>query len=275
MSTRVNGQAADTVSAHDRGLSYGDGLFETMRRVRGGWPLWSRHMQRLDEGCRRLGLPAPDSAWLARECELACDGMSDAVLRLTVTRGLGPRGYAPPASPEPSCIVRAGPLPELRRDWYHHGVTVRRCRTRLAAQPRLAGIKHLNRLEQVLARSEWQDPDIAEGLMCDFEGHVVSATAANLFAVLGGELTTPALDACGVAGVARAEVLAQCPAAAVRPVAWSELADAGEVFLTSSVRGILPVGRIAGAEQQYPVGPACRQLQAHWRAAGILPECGA
>ena len=270
--TRINGQVADRVPATDRGLSYGDGLFETMRCHAGRFPLWARHMQRLALGCQRLRILLPDADFLAAECAAVIADLDQAVVRLAVTRGSGPRGYAVPGTVEPTVIVQAAPAPKLRRDWYHHGIRVHLCTTRLAAQPLLAGIKHLNRLEQVLARSEWQDDNLAEGLVCDADENLISATAANVFAVLEGELCTPSLQQCGVAGVARAELLARHQDVVVRPIRIEELRQAAEIFLTSSVRGIVPVTGIPAWQVDYPLGPRSVALSAEWQAAGFMPE---
>ncbi|WP_049620868.1 aminodeoxychorismate lyase [Frateuria defendens] len=267
----VDGQAQDRVSVFDRGLSYGDGLFETLRFEAGEAPLWPRHMQRLASGCERLGLPAPDAALLREEARAVSAGLAQAVVRITVTRGTGARGYAPPAMVQPTRIVAAFPLPPLPAAHYRHGIRMRLCRLRLAEQPLLAGMKHLNRLEQVLARAEWSDPAIAEGLLCDATGRAISATMMNLFAVLDGALVTPALERCGIAGVGRAEVLAARPAQ-VRDLPLDELLRAREVFLSSSVRGILPVCELDGRTLE--VGPVARAMQRHWRGLGFSMEAG-
>ena len=263
----VNGDAATAVSVFDRGLSYGDGLFETIRFVCGVAPLWPRHMDRLREGCRRLRLPAPDLAVLQAEAGAMAAGMDHAVVRITLTRGLGERGYAPPASPTVTRIVAGFEAPAMRRDAYVSGVRTRWCETPLALQPLLAGLKHLNRLEQVLARAEWSDPAVTEGLMRDTDGRVVSGTMTNLFAVLDGQLVTPALDRCGVAGVARAEVLVTMPGTRVIDLRPEDLGRADEVFLSSSVRGILPVQAVG--DTVYGPGPVTRALQQHWRGLGL------
>ena len=158
----------------------------------------------------------------------------------------------------------------MRGDVYASGVRARWCETRLGLQPLLAGLKHLNRLEQVLARAEWLDPSVGEGLMCDTDGYVISGTMTNVFAVLDGELMTPILDRCGVAGVARAEVLAARPAARVMAMRPEELVRASEVFLSSSVRGILPVQAVG--DTVYGPGPVTRALQQHWRGLGFPME---
>lgn len=268
----VNGTATDQVSALDRGLGYGDGLFESIRLVGSRAPLWPRHLQRLVEGCTRLRIPPPEPARLWREALQVSDGMPQAVVRISVTRGIGERGYRMPASPRPTRVVAAFAPPPLDADLASHGVRMRVCQLRLAEQPVLAGIKHLNRLEQVLARAEWSDPAIAEGLLCDGRGRVISATMANLFALVDGQLLTPSLERCGVAGVARAEVLAACPQARVVELSLAALSAASEVFLTSSVRGILPVQSLDG--WNYAPGAVTRQLQQHWRKLGFLMEQG-
>ncbi|HXS03461.1 MAG TPA: aminodeoxychorismate lyase [Rhodanobacter sp.] len=268
----VNGVATGQLSALDRGFGYGDGLFESVRLVDGRAPLWSRHMQRLAEGCSRLRIPPPDPLQLWSEVQRVGADIAQAVVRITVTRGIGERGYAMPASPQPSRVVAAFVAPTPGADVCTHGLHMRVCELRLAEQPLLAGIKHLNRLEQVLARAEWSDPAVAEGLLRDSHDRVISATMANLFAVIDGVLLTPALDRCGVAGVARAEVLAIRPAARVTELSLPALSTASEIFLSSSVRGILPVKSLD--QWNYVPGAVTRQLQQHWRNLGFSMEQG-
>ncbi|HJU08768.1 MAG TPA: aminodeoxychorismate lyase [Rhodanobacteraceae bacterium] len=270
MSSRVlvNGSAEACIAADDRGLLYGDGLFETILFVDNVAPLWRRHMQRLRQGCERLLMPQPDDATLAREAAEVIEGMPRAVVRITLTRGAGVRGYAPPQNPECTRIVAAFEPPSVPTDWYAHGIRVRFADLTLASQPRLAGIKHLNRLEQVLARAECNDPEIVEALLFDREDHVICATAANLFVAHDGRLSTPALDRCGVAGVARAEVLDALPQTRVRDIGRDDLMQADEIFLCSSVRGILPGRELPGRALQ--AGPFARALQEHWRELGLM-----
>lgn len=232
---RVHGVPAD-----DRGLAYGDGLFETMRAHRGEVPWWDAHWARLAEGARRLGLPLPDAARVREEARLLLhEAGGDAVLKLLVTRGSGGRGYAPPPRALPTWVLSHHPLPTAETD----GVRLHWCETRLALQPALAGLKHCNRLEQVLARRECEAVDADEGLVRDTDGHVVSATSANLFALRGGEWHTPPVDRCGVAGVCRAQLL---PAVGAREARLSvrEVETADALFLCNAVRGILAVARI-------------------------------
>ena len=262
----LDGQAQGAVSPFDRGLLYGDGLFETIRFVAGRAPLWGRHMQRLQRGCERLKLPVIDVGQLESEALGVVDGLPEAVVRITITRGIGDRGYRLPAEPRPMRLVAAFTPPPSPPGDYRDGVIARLCALRLASQPLLAGVKHLNRLEQVLARAEWNDPAVFEGLLCDEGGRVISATMANLFAVIQGVLVTPALDRCGVEGVARAEILATRDVQ-VRDLSLDLLWQADEVFLSSSVRGILPL-RMVG-ETAFAPGPHARALQQHWRDLGF------
>ncbi|MEO7072762.1 MAG: aminodeoxychorismate lyase [Rhodanobacter sp.] len=266
----VNGLGTDSVSALDRGLAYGDGLFETIRLVDGTAPFWPRHMQRLAAGCARLGLPKVDADGLWREALQVTQAMPQAVVRITLTRGIGQRGYALPIGTNPTRIVAGFEPPVIDRSVYRDGLRLRVCELRLASQPLLAGIKHLNRLEQVLARAEWDDPTVEEGVLRDIHGNVVSAISANLFAVVAGRLRTPAVDRCGVAGVGRAEVLAVCPHSQVGLLSLEALFAASEVFLVSSVRGVVPVRCLA--RQGYAPGATTRRLQQHWHELGFPME---
>lgn len=265
----IDGQPGETVSALDRGFCYGDGLFESVRFVGDRAPLWPRHMARLEDGCRRLALPVPDADTLLHEARVVARDMRQSVVRITVTRGIGRRGYAPPHDAVPCRVVAAFDMPPPDPVAAEQGIRVRRCQLALAEQPQLAGLKHLNRLEQVLARAEWSDPAIVEGLLCDAGDRVICATMANLFAVIDGQLATPALDRCGVAGVARAEVMA-VQATRVRDLAFVELSDASELFLTSSIRGILPVQSVG--DKVFAPGVVARGLQQHWRDLGFPLE---
>ncbi len=267
--TRVDGKPETAVAADDRGFAYGDGLFETVWLHRDRAPLWPRHMARLRDGCRRLHLPDPDPEMLRDEVRIAADGLECAVVRITWTRGRGPRGYAAPHDPRATCVVSAAAHTPWPADWYHHGIRMHLCATRLGLQPMLAGLKHLNRLEQVLARNEWHDDTVGEGLMLDLEDRAICATAANVFAVRDDRLFTPAVARCGVAGAARAELLDRHDVT-VTDMSLPELRQADELFLTSAVRGIVPVRELAG--RAWAAGPRTRALQAAWQAAGLPPQ---
>lgn len=257
----VNGVEGAGIAADDRGLQYGDGLFETMAVVDGRIRHFDLHMTRLTEGCRRLGMPAPPVPQIEIDCEKVLAGLGSAVVKLIVTRGPGPRGYPPPFEPSLTRIVTATAAHPPAADPY---LCVRVCETRLGHNPLLAGIKHLNRLEQVLAGAELRDPRVDEGLLRSIDNRLVSGTAANLFLVLDGILHTPRISDCGVSGVMRQVVLQTAEhsgiRAEVRDIPFDELIDAEELFLTNAVRGIRPVGVIEGIKRFSP-GVVTARLQ--------------
>lgn len=259
----INGQATEHISALDRGFQYGDGLFETLR-VRGGQILhWPLHMARLAEGCERLRIPMPDKMVLLAEAQQLCAGR-DGVLKITVSRGVTQRGYGFDDGLVPTRVLALAPLPGFPASHASEGVRVRLCQTRLGHNPVLAGIKHLNRLEQVLARAEWdnEQDEIAEGLMLDNQNHVIEGTMSNLFCVQGETLQTPKLDRCGVRGITRGRIMAAARAAGI-PVAETRLTvddlhAARELFLCNTLMGIWPVRQLE--DHAFTVGPVTRQL---------------
>ena len=263
MHSWVDGQPAHALaSLKDRGLAYGDGLFETLV-VKAGQPLLlDLHLQRLAQGCSRLAIVA-DHSLIRNELLTYAQAMGEGVLKLIVTRGDSLRGYS--ASPEalPRRILQASPPAAYPEANALQGIQLFDCATRLAEQPLLAGLKHLNRLEQVLARAEWQDPTYAEGLMRDTSGRVIEGVFSNLFLVRDGSLYTADLQRCGVAGVMRAALLVEAErqgiARHVTDISFEQLRQADELFLCNSVYGIWPVR--AFAELSWPVGPLTRKLQ--------------
>ncbi|MBV2131307.1 aminodeoxychorismate lyase [Pseudomonas sp. MAP12] len=258
----IDGRPADLLPVTDRGLAYGDGLFETIAVRQGQIALLERHLQRLGEGARRLLLPL-DLAPVRAELLAFAAELGHGVAKLIVTRGDGQRGYAPPAAARCRRILSGTPPPAYPPAHRLHGVRLHPCATRLAEQPLLAGLKHLNRLEQVLARAEWQDPACAEGLMLDRSGRVIEGVFSNLFLVAGGALLTPSLERCGVAGVMRAEILARAELAGIPArvvdIDRAQLLAADEVFLCNSQFGIWPVVELE--DHVWPVGNLTRTLQ--------------
>lgn len=254
----INGLPATQIEASDRGLQYGDGLFETIAVVGGVPQHLERHLQRLENGCQRLSIPVPDHALLHAEIGqlLEQNSNSPCVLKLMVTRGSGGRGYRPPAEIKPTRILSISPWPDYPD--VAQGVQLRLCKTRLGLNPALAGIKHLNRLEQVMARNEWSDPEVAEGIMMDGEGHLIEGTISNLFLVIDGRLHTPDLSSCGVNGIMRSLVIDQQKKAGkevvIRSIHQSELSQADELFCTNSLIGIWPVRQIDNMQFDAP-GP--------------------
>ncbi|MBI5463182.1 MAG: aminodeoxychorismate lyase [Gammaproteobacteria bacterium] len=267
----INGEPGDTLAISDRGLHYGDGLFETLAVRDGVCEFWDRHMQRLHAGCERLCIAPPEFAQLAAEARQLTHSIERGVLKIIVTRGSGGRGYRVPDTAHPTRILLRSDWPTYPRDNAEQGVRVRLCTQRLGTNPTLAGLKHLNRLEQVLARLEWDDPTIAEGLLQDHTGHVIEGTFTNVFLVQHGKIVTPALDRCGVAGIMRAVVMELATAAGIdcteRAVTLDELVAAEELFLTNSLIGIWPIQELehwqgrATPGYGYGPGPVTRSLQ--------------
>ncbi len=234
----INGRAESSVPALDRGLAYGDGVFRTLAIVAGRPRWWEAHLAKLAADCARLQLACPGADLLADDLDRLGPLPDQGVLRITVTRGLGPRGYAPIGLPTRILACWDSPLPEYPAA----GLRLRVCNLRLGHQPALAGIKHLNRLENVLARGEWDDPTIHEGVLLDVDGRLVSGVMSNLFLWREGRLLTPRLDRCGVAGVARARLLCLAGQAGLEAAeADLELADllaAEEVLACNSLMGL-------------------------------------
>lgn len=262
MQAWINGQPTDCIAVADRGLAYGDGLFETIKVRNGRAALLERHLARLQNGCRRLMIPC-DMQLLRNELLAYMQQLGDGVCKLLVTRGVGQRGYTLPEPCSPQRILQASSLPQWPVDHGLQGIQLFRCQLRLSTQPILAGLKHLNRLEQVLARAEWSDPAYAEGLLLDEHGRVVDCVFSNIFIVREQQLITPALNRCGVAGVMRAELIARAELAGidvqVQDILLQEMLQADEVFTSNSLYGIWPVrGYVT---QRWSVGSLTRKLQ--------------
>lgn len=266
----VNGEPRFDIDILDRGLAYGDGLFETIA-VRLGRPCcWLDHLDRLALGAARLRLPLPSPGRLQAEARQLLDGIEVGSLKIMLTRGSSARGYRPPPQPQPTRIlfvderlddqsrIRDGDdiVADRRAE---QGIRVRLCDTRLGINPQLAGLKHLNRLEQVLARSEWSEPAIAEGLMLDAEGALVCGTMSNLFLVTVEGLQTSMIDRCGVAGTARSKTLRLAREAGLRVqerrLTLDDLVKAQGAFLTNALIGVWPIRSFAGRDFELSLLP--------------------
>jgi len=208
----INGSFDHAISPFDRGFAYGDGVFRTLV-MRDGLPEnWPLHYQKLVADCGAIGIVCPSAELLMSDLQqlFLPDGLTEnhlAIAKIIITRGEGERGYAPPAVTMPLRVVIKTAMPQYPEENFVNGVSSYVCETRLAPQPRLAGIKHLNRLENVLARMEWNDPTITDGIMLDADNNVIECTSANIFARFGDVLLTPSLHQCGVAGVTRQRIM--------------------------------------------------------------------
>lgn len=241
----INGLPGDSINANDRGLMYGDGVFRTLL-VRQGIPiLWQQHYKKLHHDCAEIGIKCPSIQLLESELGQLTRDKEDGVAKITITRGTSNRGYAPAANPQVTRIINLSPVPDYPETFFTQGISMHVCKLRIGHQSRLAGIKHLNRLENVLASAEWSDANIAEGLLMDEEEHIIEGTRSNLFLVRDGNLYTPDLSKCGVAGLQRERVMEYAKqrrmVCKVTDITLDDLQSADEIFMVNSVIGLWPV----------------------------------
>jgi branched-chain amino acid aminotransferase len=243
------------IDPRDRGFLLGDGLFETMRAERGRVPFLDRHLDRLEASAAILGIPLPQPrAALAAACleVLQANGLTNciAAVRLTLSRGPGPRGLAPPPEPEPTLLITAAPLAEKAPS---PGRVVISTIRRNEHSP-LSRIKSLNYLDAVLALREARERGADDAILCNTAGRLACASAANLFLVRDGVLLTPSLGEGVLPGITRGLILELASelgsSAEENAIPPSALERAEEVFLTSSLIGVRPLVAADG----HPVG---------------------
>lgn len=265
----INGKLISGITPTNRGFAYGDGIFRTMRLLDGELQDWPLHYQTLVADCSKIQIVCPSAELLMQEFKyfmasaLGTD-QSSGIIKIIITRGDGARGYAPPAICEPTRVFIHSALPEYPPEIYSTGVALYTCQTRLASQPLLAGIKHLNRLENVLARAELKDPRFFDGILRDYDEHVIEGVSGNLFISKDGVVMTPPLDRCGVAGVMRQKILdwykTQGRPVVTTTLAMENLLTADAVVIANSVYGVLQVTHID--EQAIATNEWARELRA-------------
>lgn len=259
----LNGSPERQVSPYDRGVHFGDGLFETIACRRGRPRFLSLHLERLRLGCQRLGMDVgPDD--IAAEIRSLAGEVDSSIVKLVLTRGTAvARGYGVTGREKGTRITFRYAWPQETRTGSQDGVHVRTATLRLGENPALAGLKHCNRLEQVLARREWTDPGIAEALLFSSSGKLVSGIMSNVFIVDGSGLRTPRVDLCGVAGVMRRVVLREATRVGIPATEdvldASDLHRADEIFLTNARIGIWPVSVLDS--RALGLNPTTRRLQ--------------
>lgn len=274
----LNGRILPETEAHlsirERGFLYGDGVFETLRAYRGRPHALAAHLARLRRSCELTGIPYPGVAWERVLADLlAADGLSDARIRITVTRGMG-GGFAPPERAEPTVLAAAAPIP-YGPELHERGVAVVTTDTRkIPADCLDPRIKSLAYLPHVLARGQAERAGAFEGLLLGQGGEIVEATTSNLFAVVGDRVLTPPLTSGILDGITRAEVIPILRDMGLTveetPVFPGDLLVADEIFLTGSVIEVLPVVRLDGA----PVGsgepgPVAQEARRRYRDAAL------
>lgn len=249
----INGDFNQVITPLDRGFTYGDGVFRTML-MRNGLPeCWPLHYQKLVADCAVIGIVCPSAELLMSDMQQLLSikeltGNESSVVKIIITRGEGERGYAAPAVTNPTRVVLKTAMPRYAEDNFIKGVNLHVCNTRLASQIKLAGIKHLNRLENVLARMEWHHEDAFDGVMLDQHQNVIECTMSNIFARYDGKLITPDLSHCGVAGVTRQRIMGLASAlkltVEVQALPFKKLVLADEVIICNSLYGAFQVKKI-------------------------------
>lgn len=267
---QINGEDTGCVSAFDRGFYYGHGLFETIRLSDGAVPLWPLHCNRLLAGASRLGIPCNQAMLVRYRDTLLAQCPDNGIVKIVLTAGVGGRGYRSPESVSPTYLFQWLPFPDYPCDWSSTGISLFLCRQKLASSPQLAGMKHLNRLEQVLARAEWGD-EYPEGLLLDQQGDVIEGVSSNLFCCREGQWLTPILAGCGVAGVMREYLMSVLLPKLSIPVTESritleKLISSDEVFLCNSVIGIWPVVSLAD-QYHWQLGDSVKFIQQRLKEA--------
>ena len=270
----INGVKAESISADDRGLAYGDGLFETLAVRAGQCRFMELHLSRLAASCVRLGIPFTANDNLRAEMAEFVSGDAYGTLKLILTRGQGPRGYAPPVPVQPTRLL--GFSASLPQTFPEAGVRIRYCRTLIGRNPLLAGMKTLNRLEQVMARAEWANDAGCneEGLMLNDRDEVVCGTMTNLFVIRGDTVLTPPLDESGVAGIMRSQVIKVAGEMHIKlreaSVSKTDVLTADGVFLSNSLIGLWPVSELDG--QRYAIHPLIDRIRSGLAMLGVQ-EC--
>ena len=250
----INGAESETLAVNDRGVQFGDGCFTTARILRGQVQLLSAHLARLQTTCEKLFIPYDDWALLAQEMARLAQPHQDGVLKVIITRGAGGRGYSAAGCVNPTRILSVSPRPAHYLRWREEGISLSLSPVRLGRNPSLAGLKHLNRLEQVLIRSHLEQTDADEALVLDSDGWLTECCAANLFWRCGQDVFTPRLDQAGVNGIMRQFIIAQLALTAYRVVEvnapLTALAQADEVLICNALMPVVPVQRYA--EREWP-----------------------
>ena len=244
----VNGNFNQAITPFDRGFAYGDGVFRTMR-IKSCVPVdWPQHYQKLVADCAAIGIVCPSAELLMNDLQQFFNPDENSVAKIIITRGEGERGYATPAITTPMRVIVKFAMRQYIEEYYSKGVRLHLCETRLSKQPKLAGIKHLNRLENVMARMEWRDDSIFDGLLLDDQANVIECTMSNVFARFKNHIITPNLSQCGVSGITRQQIINVAKVLKstieVTTLPLHQLLEADEVIVCNSLYGAFQVRQI-------------------------------
>ena len=253
----INGEFKDSISVYDRGLAYGDGFFETMlwdsfekkKETNFGVEFWLRHLKRIKDGCRLMQINFPSDDEIVRQRNIILKASlkekKSGLLKMIITRGVGGRGYKFEKNMSPTIIFLSLQKPKIEKEYFKSGVTVKTCKTHLSKNINLFGFKHLNRLDSVLARSEWEDKNIFEGVFIDSKQNILEGTMTNIFFVQKKTLITPPIIDSGINGVMRQVVIDNAKfffdKVIIQNINLSDVKNFDQMFLTNSVLKIIPV----------------------------------
>ncbi|GAA6204385.1 aminodeoxychorismate lyase [Thalassotalea sp. SU-HH00458] len=237
----VNGQPKSSIDISDRSIAYGDGIFTTAKIVDGQVQFLSAHLNRLAEGCHYLKINFIQSQAFVDEIVNVAKGFTTAVLKIIVTAGSGGRGYSRQGVSGAQVIVSIHDMPTHYQAWSEQGISLVNSHIQLGLNPLLKGLKHLNRLEQVLIRDELDNTPADDLLVCDLNGFVVETSCANIFWLRDEQVFTPVLDDAGVRGLYRQNILSFDTSIKQVKEKMSDLADISAMFICNSVMGIVPV----------------------------------
>lgn len=245
----INGQINQNVSIDDRGLNYGDGLFTTAKIKQGQVQLLPAHIQRLQEGCEKLVIEPVDFCWLEDYLKQVSANYDRAVLKVLISAGQGGRGYSRAGASKPNVVVSIHSFPDYFKQWQANGITLGNAKSQLGLNPLLGGIKHLNRLEQVLIKNELLDQSFDDLLVCNINNQVIETTSANVFYQIRQQWHTPSIELSGVNGLMRQHILNIARERAIyikeSQHTLSDLAQVNAMFICNCLSGIVPVRHYA------------------------------
>jgi 4-amino-4-deoxychorismate lyase len=237
----VDEQALDIISIYDRGLAYGDGCFTTALILNGKVTMLDQHLTRLKQQSERLGLPEINTSSIAEQMCKVSQGINKGVVKVIVTCGSGGRGYSRIGANQAQVIVSQHDYPNFYSQWQKVGITVGISEQQLGINPMLAGLKHLNRLEQVFLRKELDQRPEDDLLVTDINGHIIECCSANVFWLKDGQWHTPTLSSAGVSGLMRAKVLALNKDVLVGNYTLTAIDNIDAMFISNAILGIVPV----------------------------------
>lgn len=237
----VNGIEQSYIDVENRGLAYGDGLFTTAKIIGGKVQYLTAHVHRLLLGCEKLALLAPDKVELTKQFIKIAEQYSLAVLKVIITAGSGGRGYARSNTSHSNVIIMVYDYPNHYDELVSQGISLGNSNQQIGVNPMFSGIKHLNRLEQVLLRQELVGSKEDDLIVTNVNDEVIEATSANLFFWLDDKLCTPDIALSGVNGIMRQTILQQYPDTLIRNVSLKQLESSTAMFICNCVMGVMPV----------------------------------